>query len=457
MIDISTVKNIHFIGIGGVSNSAIAEILNRNGYKVSGSDLRASSFTQHLQQQGIEVFIGHQASNVENAELVIYTSAASDDNPELTAAMEKGSPCLSRAEMLGQLMLGYSDSIAIAGTHGKTTTTSMVTRIFNDSKHDPTALVGGYFEDIKSNVRIGASQLFITEACEYKENFLAFYPKVGVILNIDEDHLDYYRDLDQIVNAFVKFSENIQDNGLLILNGDDYNAKKVIPYYKGKLKTFGLSDNCDYIAKNITYNHMGCASFDVFHGEGKLTKIDLTVPGQHNVYNALAAFVTGIQFSDDVELISTRLNSFKNANRRFEYIGKTDLYTVVDDYAHHPNEIKATLDAATRIESVNRIRCIFQPHTYSRTKELLHGFSSAFGSADEIILCDIYAAREVDHGDIHSNDLLKALESEHKSVKYFDSFDEIVTYVKSNAQKGDLIITMGAGDVTEIGAKLLSE
>lgn len=455
MIDISTVRNIHFIGIGGVSNSAIAEILNRNGYKVSGSDLNASSFTQHLQQEGIEVFIGHQSSNVDNAELVIYTSAASDDNPELIAAAEKGIPCLSRAEMLGQLMLGYPESIAIAGTHGKTTTTSMVTRIFNDAKHDPTALVGGYFEDIKSNVRIGSSQLFITEACEYKENFLSFFPKIGIILNIDEDHLDYYRDLDQIVNAFVKFSENIQDNGLLILNGDDYNAKKVLPYYKGKLKTFGFSDNCDYVARNITYNHMGCASFDIFSGETKLTKIDLSVPGQHNVYNALAAFVTGIQISDDIEMVSSRLSSFKNANRRFEYIGKTDVYTVVDDYAHHPNEIKATLDAASRIENVNRIICIFQPHTYSRTKELLHGFSSAFGSADEIILCDIYAAREIDHGEIHSNDLLKSLKTEHKSVQYFDSFDAIVEYVKSSAQKGDLVITMGAGNVTEIGKRLL--
>lgn len=457
MIDLSTVKNIHFIGIGGVSNSAIAEILLTSGYHVSGSDLHVSDFSNHLADKGIEVFIGHSADHITNAELVVYTSAVGDENPELKAAMSKGIPCLSRAEILGQLMLSYKNSIAISGTHGKTTTTSMITRMFNDSKFDPTALVGGYFEDIKSNVKIGKSDLFITEACEYKENFLSFYPKIGIILNIDEDHLDYFKDLDHIVNAFVKFTKNIPKDGLLIINGDDYNAGKIKPYYKGKLKTFGLSDTCDYIARNVTYNSLGCASFDIFGGEKRIVSIDLKVPGQHNVYNAMAAFVAGLQFTSDISMLQSRLNSFKNANRRFEYVGKVDGYTVIDDYAHHPNEIRATLDAAARIEGIQKIICIFQPHTYSRTKELLHGFSGAFGQASEVVLCDIYAAREVDPGDIHSKDLMNALIKEGIHAIHFDSFETITTYIHNHAKEGDLVITMGAGDVTEIGKMLLAK
>ena len=240
MIDFSMAKQIHIVGIGGVSNSAIAEILLSQGYSVSGSDINKSDITESLEQKGVTVFYNHAPENLNQADYVVYTSAVSDDNPEIIAAHERHLPCVSRAEMLGQIMSGYAESIAIAGTHGKTTTTSMVTRIFNDAKHDPTALVGGYFSDIKSNVKLGKSDLFITEACEYKENFLSFYPKVGVILNIDEDHLDYFHNLDQIVNAFVKFSGNIEDKGVLVLNGDDYNSRKILPYYKKKCITFGL-------------------------------------------------------------------------------------------------------------------------------------------------------------------------------------------------------------------------
>lgn len=454
MIDLSTVKHIHFIGIGGVSNSAIAQILAKKGFLISGSDQTASTFTKELEALGITIFIGHDKNNVQDAELIVYTSAVSDDNPELLAAQALGLPTLSRAEMLGQLMLGYKNSIAIAGTHGKTTTTSMVTRIFNDAKYDPTALVGGYFEDLKSNVRIGASDLFITEACEYKENFLSFYPKIGVVLNIDEDHLDYFNDLDHIVNAFVKFAANIEEDGILVLNGDDYNAKKIIPYYKGRIATFGLSDSCDFIAKNITYNQKGCATFDIYIKETLLCRLNLSVPGLHNIYNALGAFATAAQITEDYNWISEKLENFKNAGRRFETVGELNGCPVIDDYAHHPNEIKATLDAAARIENHGRIICIFQPHTYSRTKELLHGFSSAFNLADEIIVTDIYAAREIDKGEIHARDLVTELVAENKKSLYMSDFEAIAAYIKEHASSGDLIITMGAGTITELSKML---
>lgn len=450
MIDLSSSKRIHIVGIGGVSNSAIAEILMLQGHTISGSDLHKSDITEALVQKGATIFYHHDAQNVHQADLVVYTSAVAEDNAEIQYTQTHHIPCISRAEMLGYIMSSYDKSIAIAGTHGKTTTTSMVTRLFNDAHFDPTALVGGYFADIKSNVRIGKSDLFITEACEYKENFLAFKPKVAVILNIDEDHLDYYDNLDHIVSAFVKFTANIQTGGMLVLNGDDYNSRKIIPYYKGKLLTFGLADHCDYIAKNVVYNESGCPNFDIYHKDQKLCNLSLNIPGQHNIYNALAAFVVGTIYNKDIEQLKSRLSTFKNADRRFETIGKVQDITIVDDYAHHPNEIKATLDAALRMADINRILVIFQPHTFSRTKELMNEFAHAFKNASEVILCDIYAAREVDTGEISSADLMRLMMAEGVKVQHFGDFESIKNYILANALPKDLIITMGAGDVTKL-------
>lgn len=455
MIDLTAISHIHIIGIGGVSNSAIAEILLEQGHKVTGSDLHATSITEALIKKGVKIYYAHEPEQINGAELVAYTSAVADDNPEILAAIDQKIPCVSRAELLGQIMAGYKNSIAISGTHGKTTTTSMVTRIFNDASYDPTALVGGYFSDIKSNVKLGKGELFITEACEYKESFLSFYPKVGVILNIDEDHLDYYKNLDHIVSAFVKFSSNVIDKGTLVLNGDDYNSRKILPYYKGKCITFGLGENCDYVAKNITYNNMGYPTFDIFHKEKILTALSLQVPGQHNIYNALAAFTVALLFTKDIDRVKVALSTFKNANRRFEWIGTENGITIVDDYAHHPNEIKATLEAASRMTEINRIICIFQPHTYSRTKELLNDFASAFKYADEVILCDIYAAREQDLGEVNSSMLCDAMIKEGVSVIHFTDQKDILAHVKQHAVKHDLVITMGAGDVSLLSPQLL--
>ena len=414
----------------------------------------SSPTTEALKNKGFKIYIGHSADHIKNIDLVVYTSAVNDSNPELSEALARGIPCISRAEMLGQIMLAYKDSVAISGTHGKTTTTSMITRLLNDSTFDPTALVGGFFSDIKSNVRIGKSELFITEACEYKENFLSFYPKVAVILNIDEDHLDFYRNLEHIISSFAKFTENIHEDGVLILNGDDYNSKKIKSYYHGRLITFGINSDCDFCAKNVVYNHLGFPTFDVYHNDQKKAQISLSIPGQHNVYNALAAIATASEFMHDYELIQTRLSSFENAKRRFEKIGEVNGITIIDEYAHHPSEIKATLQAAHRIESINKLYCIFQPHTFSRTKELLHEFAGSFKYADEVILTDIYAAREIDNGEVHSKDLLKALLAEGINALYFETFDEIVSYLSDKCKPKDFVMTIGAGDVNKIGYTL---
>jgi UDP-N-acetylmuramate--alanine ligase len=450
MIDINAITNVHFIGIGGVSNSAIAEILNHNGYHVSGSDLNTSLHTDRLADKGVTIYRGHAAENVKDAELVVYTAAVGDDNPELQYALTHDIPCLSRAEMLGQLMLGYEDTIAISGTHGKTTTTSMLTRVFNDPSFDPTSLIGGDFSDIGSNVRIGKGNIFITEACEYKESFLSFFPKIGIILNVDEDHLDYYRDLDHIASAFTKFAGNIHEDGLLIINGDDFNARKILTSYPGKRITYGVNMDCDYMAKNIVYNNYGYPSFEIYRQDQPVAKLSLSIPGQHNVYNALAAFIAAAQLTDDTESIIAKLSTFKNANRRFEHIGEHEGTLLVDDYAHHPMEIKATLEAAVRMASIKRIRVVFQPHTYSRTKELLHAFSGAFSNADEVIVTDIYAAREQDPGDIHARDLVSALLAEGVNAKYIADFKAIEAHFVNTAIPGDLIMSIGAGDVYKI-------
>ncbi len=456
MIDLSTVKRIHFIGIGGVSTSAIAQILAKRGFEVSGSDKSHSAYTKHLEAIGIQVFLGHQAEQVDGADLIVYTAAVHDSNPEMVRANERAIPCLSRAEMLGQLMLDYENSICIAGTHGKTTSTSMTTKILNTPSLDPTALVGGLLEDLNSNVIIGESSIFLTEACEYTDSFLSFFPKIGVILNVDEDHLDYFKNLDNIIQSFVAFTQNIKDDGVLIINGDDYNSKKILPYYKGRTRTFGISDSCDVVAHGITYDDFGLSTFSVSVKGERIGTFNLNVPGSHNIYNALASICVALEIGVEVKDIATRLEAFKNSHRRFEKIGMFNGATVVDDYAHHPTAIKATLEAASKIQSVTRTRVIYQPHTYTRTKEHLHEFSSAFHQADEVILCDIYPSREEDIYNIHSKDLLELIRAEGISAKYYDNFDDIVAYIRETAAAGELIFTMGAGSVTQIAPQLVA-
>lgn len=456
MIDLSKIRHVHFVGIGGIMMSGIAELMQHRSYIISGSDKSQSDRTEHLKKIGIKVFDHHDAENVIGTDLVVYTSAVSDDNPELEHAKQLEIPCLSRAEMAGIIMNDYNTSIAISGAHGKTTTTSMMSNLLNKTELDPTILVGGISANMNSNVQIGGESVFLLEACEYKENFLHFNHNVGVILNIDEDHLDYYDDLEQIIQAFIKFGKRIPEDGILVINNDDYNARKVISHVNCQVVTFGINTECDYQAKNITFNNEGHSKFDVYHQDELLATFNLKFPGQHNIYNALASIVTAHVMEVPMDLIVESIRSYQGTKRRFEILGSYNEATIIDDYAHHPNEIKATLAAAKKIPN-SKITCIFQPHTYTRTNDLMLQFATAFTDADHIIITDIYAAREENKYNIHARDLVNEIAKENDKVKYIESFDEIVEFIQTTAQADNIILTMGAGNIREVGERIVAE
>lgn len=456
ILDNNKIKNIHFIGIGGIGMSAIAQILLDKGYFVSGSDLKSSNITEKLKASGAEIFIGHDKANVINADLIVYTSAVKDDNPEIIKSKEIGIPLLDRAEILGKLMKQYKNSIAISGAHGKTTTTSMISLIFANSQFDPTILVGGELKEIGGNVKVGDKDFFITEACEYQENFLKFNPTVGVILNIDEDHLDFFKDLDHIISSFSKFAKLIPKAGYLVVNNDDYNTRKLSSHFNCNVVTYGINVDSIYEGKNITFNEEGLPSFDVFCKGIILDRFSLQVPGYHNIYNSLAAIATCHVLGVPLEVIKETLREFKGTSRRFDILGKSNNVMVIDDYAHHPTEIRATLNAVTKYPH-NRIWCVFQPHTYTRTKSLLMDFASSFSDGDKIIITDIYAAREKNTGNIHSKDLVNLIHLEGKDVTYIQDFKDIVSYLQEEVEEGDIILTMGAGNIHEVGEEFLKE
>lgn len=454
MIDLSKIRHVHFVGVGGIMMSGIAELMKNKGFIVSGSDRSSSSMIDHLRQEGIQVMIGHKEDNVVGADLVVYSSAVPEDNVELIKARALDIAVLNRAEMVGTLMFEYNTSIAIAGAHGKTTTTSMMSNILNASEYDPTILVGGISENLGGNVQIGDSSVLLLEACEYKENFLHFNHNVGVILNIDEDHLDYFDDLEHIIQAFIKFAKKIPSTGALIINNDDYNAKKIKSHVDCQVITFGINTEAEFQGRNITFNDQGKSKFDVYHKGELYGTFFLKHPGQHNIYNAIAAIVTAHTLDIPVETITGAVKSYEGAKRRFECLGNYNEAIIIDDYAHHPTEIKAALAAAKKFQS-NKVTCIFQPHTYTRTNDLLLQFATAFNEADSVIITDIYAAREVNTPNIHSKDLVNEIAQENDKVKYIETFDEIVDFIKATAQPNDLIITMGAGNIRNVGEQII--
>ncbi len=448
-------RHVHLIGIGGVGVSWIAEILLAKGYIVTGSDLKGSSITEGLTKKGAKIHIGHHEDHVVGANLIVHTAAISDDHVELVKAKALGIPTLTRAEMQGELMDQYKKSIAIAGAHGKSTTTSMLSVILANSDEDATLLVGAYLEALGGNALIGKSDnVIVMEACEYKDSFLNFRPTHGIILNIDEDHLDYFENLEHIVSSFTKFAQSIPKKGALIINVDDYNAKKVISHVTCPIITIGITQDAVYQAKNITFNDKGLPQFDVVFDNKVIMTCRLSIPGQHNIYNSLSAVAVAHHIGIPVDVIVDALASFTNAGRRFEDLGYFKGARVVDDYAHHPTEIKATLTAANKIPH-NRVVCVFQPHTFTRTHELLLEFSTAFAGADEVIVTDIYAAREKDENLVHSKDLVAKIREEGKKVTYIPSFDDIEAYLSENIQEDDLIFTMGAGDIFKLGRQIV--
>ena len=448
-------KKIHFIGIGGISMSGLAEILLENDFQVSGSDMKESEMTSKLVKSGAEIFIGHKAENILGADLIVYTAAISKDNPELLEAQKLNIKTIDRAEFLGDIMKGHKYNVAIAGTHGKTTTTSMVSHITLKADLDPTILVGGKLDLIGGNVRTAKSDYFITEACEYKRSFLKFYPYIGVILNIDADHLDYYKDIDEIEGAFLDFAKLIPANGHLICNAEDQRVLNIVSKINCTVTTFGIEKG-NIQAKNITYSKKGCPSFQVYYNGVLLGNIDLNVPGNYNLLNSLASIGVGIRLNIAFETIKEGLFEFHGAHRRFELKGEKDGITVIDDYAHHPTEIKAALSAAKNYPH-KKIYCIFQPHTYSRTITLFKEFSEAFTDIDQLILADIFPAREKDTGIVSSTMLGDKIRENGVDCVNFHDFKSIVDYLKKKLAPGDLLLTVGAGDVYEIGEMFIGE
>ena len=444
---------IHFIGIGGISMSGLAAVLLNNGYKVSGSDFKESKITDSLKAKGAEIYIGHNSNNLACVDLVVYTAAIPSDNPEIIEAKKQNLVLMDRAEFLGLIMKGHKYNVAVSGTHGKTTCTSMLSHIVLEGNLDPTILVGGELDLIGGNYRIGKSDYFITEACEYKESFLKFYPYVGIILNIDADHLDYYRDINHINETFEKFAKLVPDDGYLIGYGGDFRVRKILNEAKCNTVSYGFDDE-DLTAKNITFNNRGCATFTVCEKQAELFKLTLSNPGKHNILNALASISVGLIFNISNENIISGLSKCTGAHKRFEYKGELNGVTVIDDYAHHPTEIKATLSTASKLPH-KKTYCVFQPHTYTRTKTLFDEFTNAFDGVDELILMDIYAAREKDTGLVSSDELGNAIRKKGVNCINLHSHDEVANYLKNNTQSGDVILTVGAGDVVIAGEKFL--
>ncbi len=449
--------HVHFIGIGGISMSGLAEILLKAGFKITGSDFKASETTAQLETMGALIYIGQRASNIEDTpDLVVYTAAISRDNEELVACQDANIPMLTRAQLLGQIMDNYKKSVAVSGTHGKTTTTSMLSHIFLEADVDPTISVGGMLDAIGGNIRVGETDYFVTEACEYTNSYHSFFPRISIILNVDADHLDFFSGIEEIKESFHTFAMNLGSTGTLIINGDMDAYEAVTRDLKCKIITFGLSDKNTYYATNISADELGHMRFTAMKEGNTLGDIQLSVGGEHNVTNALSVIAAAEELDISFDACRLGLLSFGGAKRRFEVKGKLGDITIIDDYAHHPTEIAATLNTAHNTPH-NELWLVFQPHTYTRTKALLDEFTEVLAKADHVVLADIYAAREKDTGLVHSKDLQKKLTDMGVDAHYFGSFDEIENFLLINCKKNDLLITMGAGDVVNIGENLLGK
>lgn len=456
MIDLNEIQQVHCIGIGGVGLSGIAHVLMSRGITVTGSDMNQNQTVEKLMKEGARILLGHRAKNVEGADIVVYSAAIAKDNPELVRALELGIPCVSRAQMLGELMKDHYNSIAISGTHGKTTTTSMISLILKNAEKDPTVLVGGNLEEINGNVRVGKSEYFVTEACEYVDSFLELSPRIEIILNIDSDHLDYFKDIDHIVKSFDRFAGLLPENGLLFAYRANPFVRKVIKDRQNVI-TFGIDENCDYYAEDIEFDSLGRPEFSVYNNGSEICRLHLSVPGEHNLLNALVSVACCHTLGVDINVIKNTLENFGGTQRRFDIMGETrNGMRIIDDYAHHPTEIKATLDAASKM-NYKRMWCIFQPHTYTRTMALFHEFGEAFEDADIVVLGEIYAAREKNIHKLSSKSLVSEIKEDFpdKEVYFFKELEDIASFVYNNAEADDLVLTMGAGDVYKVGEMIL--
>ena len=442
----------YLIGIGGVSMSPLAEVLSDAGLTIRGSDISESDNVLHLRSRGITVFIGHRAENLaQDVDFVVRTAAVHDDNPEVAEAHRRGIPVFERTEAWGAIMLEYPNALCIAGTHGKTTTTSMATHILMAAEMDPTVMIGGTLPLLHAGHRVGKGKTIIMESCEYCNSFLNFYPTIAVILDIDADHLDFFKDIEDIKHSFREFASHVPEDGVIIANLDDENTMDALRPLNRKLMTFGMSDQADVYAQDLTQRGPQ-TEFDVICRGKKFTHVTLHVPGIHNVKNALAATAAAICLGCGPLAVQYGLAGFTGAGRRFEFKGKYNGADIYDDYAHHPGELQALLDAVAPL-GYKRTIVVFQPHTYSRTKALFDEFAEQLRRPDLTFLAEIYAAREQNTIGISSRDIAGVI----PNSLYFDSFDEILKALRWTAAPGDLILTVGAGDIYKVGERLVAE
>ncbi|SEP73075.1 UDP-N-acetylmuramate--L-alanine ligase [Lachnospiraceae bacterium NE2001] len=460
-VDFNKPCHAHFIGIGGVSMSGLAEILKNDGFTVSGSDMKESDTTKSLEAGGIKVFYGQVASNIsDDIDFVVYTAAIHPDNEEFMEVERRNIPLLTRAQLLGQLMDNYKYSVAVAGTHGKTTTTSMMSYIMLEAGTDPTISIGGHLNEINGNIRVGNSDYFVTEACEYTNSYHEFRPFASIILNVDNDHLDFFKNIENIAASFATFATKTRDGGALIVNGDMKYRDQVVNAVADrniKVFTFGKEEGNDFVARNIRLNELGQASYQlVINGEDK-GEIKLSVMGEHNAVNSLSAIAASLYIGISLEDIKEGLMKCHSADRRFQYKGTTENgVTIIDDYAHHPTEISASLAVANAVKK-SELWVAFQPHTYSRTKAHLQDFAKALSVSDHVLLADIYAAREIDDGSVSSKDLENELTNLGCDAHYLGTFEDIKKYFEKFSKNNDMLITMGAGNIDSLGMELLKK
>ena len=447
-------KRIHFIGIGGISMSGIAQIVQSLGGIVSGTDIKESEITEKLVEEGMDIKYGHHPEMIESADIIVYTAAIHEDDPERIATRNLHKENYERAEFLGIISKQYENCLCISGTHGKSTTTGMVSMCFLEACLNPTIQIGAMLSPINGNTHIGDNNYLIMEACEYVDSFLHFHPTSIIITNIDNDHLDYFKNLDNIKKSFNKYVNLLPEDGLLIKNNDDINSSNIEAGYKGKIITYGITNKADYMAQNIKVDDLGHYSFDIYYQDKFLTTISLNINGKHNIYNALAVFALSYNYIKDIEIIKRGLEKYRGVGRRFEYLGLCNGAYVYDDYAHHPTEIKTTLESVKKIKH-QQDYCIFQSHTYSRTKEHLDAFADILSKFDNVIIAPIYPAREINTFNISEEMLVAKIKEKNPNVIYLDSFAKITEFIKSKVQEKDLVITVGAGPVNKISKDLV--
>ncbi len=450
------IKKVHFIGIGGVSMSGLAELLFHHNFIVSGSDRERGKYVRHLENFDIEINIGQKAENIKDQDLFIYTDAIAPTNPELIAAKNTGRPCITRGEFLGALMRNYAHSISVSGSHGKSTTTSMLAEILLQTDRDPTILIGGSLDEIGGNVLAGKEDIFLAEGCEYKGNIRFYFPSIAVVLNIDVDHLDYYKDLDDIIKTFNLYMDNLDAKGRAIINADDPNSITLKDHVKGRVVSFSMKDrSCDIFAENVSYDSMGHPSFDLILYGDKRIRIGLNILGDYNIYNAMAAAGAAYEAGLSLESIKNGLENYRSLHRRMEEVGIFESARVLTDYGHHPKEIRATLKALRPHVSGN-LFCVFEPHTYSRTRTLMNDFARSFNNCDLALITKIYGAREVDDGSVRSEELVEKINANGDRALYLETYEDVLNYLRGKVHPGDLILTTGCGKADVIAQVIVS-